>query len=221
MKTTLTVLSLILFFNSYSQTILVTSKDSLSYAIGITIGNDLKKQGLDTFINADVLFRAMREGLLPSGMAALSQEESGNIITDYMNAIRTKQFEMNKKESEMFMADNSKKEKVVTLPSGLQYEVVNKGDGPKPTLMSKVKVHYTGKFVNGNVFDSSLNSDPAEFMVSQVIPGWQEGICLMNTGSKYILYIPWDLAYGEQGISGTIPPYSTLVFDVELIEIIE
>ena len=119
-----------------------------------------------------------------------------------------------------FLAENAKKEGVKTTASGLQYKITQQGNGKQPTAQSVVKVHYTGKLLDGKVFDSSVDrGQPVEFPLNQVIPGWTEGLQLMKEGSKATLYIPAQLAYGEQGVPGTIPPNSTLIFDVELIKV--
>ena len=124
-------------------------------------------------------------------------------------------------EGEAYLAENAKRDEVTVTESGLQYEVLATGEGEKPTAASTVRTHYHGSFISGDVFDSSVDrGQPAEFPVNAVIPGWTEALQLMTEGSKWRLYVPYDLAYGEQGSQGAIPPYSTLIFDVELISII-
>ena len=137
-----------------------------------------------------------------------------------INAIRAEQGKTAKAEGEKFLAENGKKEGVVTLKSGLQYEVLREGNGKKPKATDQVKCHYEGTLINGQVFDSSYKrNEPAVFPLNQVIPGWTEGLQLMQEGAKYRFYIPYILAYGESGAGGSIPPFATLIFDVELLEV--
>lgn len=152
----------------------------------------------------------------------LDYEEAKQVINDFFGKLQQEKFENNKKAGEEFLAINRKKAGVTELPSGLQYQVLRKGDGPVPTASDKVKVHYTGSLINGQVFDSSVErGTPAEFGVTQVIPGWVEALQLMPAGSKWRLFIPSALAYGEQGAGQSIEPNSTLIFDVELLDIVK
>ena len=141
-------------------------------------------------------------------------------MPERINAIRAEQGKAAKAEGEKFLAENGKKEGVETLKSGLQYEVLREGNGKKPKATDQVKCHYEGTLINGQVFDSSYKrNEPAVFPLNQVIPGWTEGLQLMQEGAKYRFYIPYILAYGESGAGGSIPPFATLIFDVELLEV--
>ena len=219
------LLSAVVLFNScddQKKTVnLSTTKDSLSYSIGVMIGTDLKKQSMDTLTDVNIFLQAMRDMLTPDGAPQLTTEEADKIVQAYLSSMNDQKYEKNKKDGENYLTENGKRKEVVTLSSGLQYEVVKEGSGPKATVTNRVKAHYTGTLIDGTVFDDSRKGEPAEFDLGQVIKGWQEGICLMNKGAHYKIYVPWYLAYGEQGIPGAIPPYTTLIFDVELIDIIK
>ncbi len=208
---------------------LKTNVDSLSYAFGIVNYNALKSDSLD--LNAMVVAKAMLDG--KEGKATMTDEEARTYIMTFINAREkvkmAKLAEANKvnfkdyiEQNEKFLAENKGKSGVTTTESGLQYEVVKMGNGPKPTSESTVKVHYTGTLIDGTEFDSSIKrNEPAQFPVSGVIAGWTEALQLMPVGSKFKLYIPQNLAYGENGAGDVIKPYSTLIFDVELLEILK
>ncbi len=197
---------------------LKSSMDSLSYAIGMNIGQSLKAQSLEA-INLDILKAAMND-ILTSATCKLTQEQMMPVIMNTMKKTQEKKFAPVKAEGEKFLADNAKKEGVVSLPSGLQYSIMKKGEGEIPKAADKVNVHYHGTLINGKVFDSSVDrGTPASFGVTQVIAGWVEALQLMPVGSKWKLFIPSALAYGERGAGENIPPFSTLVFEVELLGI--
>lgn len=197
---------------------LKTDNDSLSYAIGVNIGQSLKQQGLDG-INLNLLKAAMND-ILKGNTPAISAENCMPVIMNSMKKVQEKKFAPVKAEGEKFLAENAKKAGVTTLPSGLQYTIINKGTGEIPKASDKVNVHYHGTLLNGKVFDSSVDrGTPAQFGVTQVISGWVEALQLMPTGSKWKLFIPAGLAYGERGAGENIPPFSTLIFDVELLSI--
>ena len=197
--------------------------------LGSMIGNQLRTNTNfygDSTLTLD--YQLLRQGLINgiSGTdSAMSAEQAREYFNGTMEAIQTKkmeaQYKDNKEAGQKFLAENAKKEGVVTTASGLQYEVIKQGNGPLPKETDKVKVHYHGTLVDGTVFDSSVDrGQPAEFGVNQVIKGWVEGLQLMPVGSKYKLYIPQELAYGSQS-QGQIKPFSTLIFEVELIEIVK
>jgi FKBP-type peptidyl-prolyl cis-trans isomerase FklB len=198
-----------------------TKMDSLSYSFGILIAQNLIRQGVET-IDGNSLAKGLEEGLkkMPQVEKDKAVEKANNIVQTAMQGMQAKKYEKTIAEGKEFLATNGKRAGVVTLPSGLQYEILTPGAGPKPKATDKVTVHYHGTLLNGSVFDSSVErGEPANFGVNQVIPGWVEGLQLMPMGSKWKLFIPSDLAYGERGAGQDIGPYSTLVFEVELIKI--
>jgi len=199
---------------------ITTLVDSVSYSLGVNIGRNLKQQSFDT-VDYYFLGKAIMDMINETDSLLIAQEESSKIINDYISSIKKKAYEKNVKESEAFLAENSKRPEVTTLPSGLQYEILVAGNGDKPGPTDRVTVHYHGTLVNGKVFDSSVQrGQPATFGVNQVIKGWTEALQLMPVGSKWKLYIPQDLAYGANPRpGGVIEPYMALIFEVELIEI--
>lgn len=196
---------------------LATELDSVSYAIGLSVASNLKGQGIEN-LNGDAI-RAAVENVNNDGEHPFATEDGDMIVRSYMQKQMEVAQQANKKKGQEFLAENAKKEGVMTTPSGLQYEVIKEGAGAHPVAESVVKVHYHGTLIDGTVFDSSVDrGEPISFGLNQVIPGWTEGVQLMKEGAKYKFYIPSDLAYGERG-SGSIGPGETLIFDVELIEI--
>lgn len=193
--------------------------DKLSYALGLTLGNSLKNGGFAS-LNYDEFTAGVRD-LIEDKDLKMSQEEAKTILDAYFDALQNKMNEENIEAGKAFFAENGKREGVVTTESGLQYEVIKEGDGKIPTASDSVTVHYHGTLLNGEVFDSSVvRGEPATFGVTQVIPGWVEALQLMPTGSKWKLFIPSDLAYGARGASAQIGPHTSLIFEVELIEIV-
>jgi len=199
--------------------------DSLSYSLGVLLAQNLKSQGFGKVDEAS--FQAAFHDVMSGKETAIDVQQCNTVIQEYMqeqqkvkDAEQQKQFESVIAEGKAFLEANAKREGVVTLPSGLEYEVLVAGDGPKPTAKDKVTVHYHGTLIDGTVFDSSVErGQPATFGVGQVISGWTEALQLMPLGSKWKLYIPYDLAYGSRAAGPTIGPYSTLVFEVELLKI--
>jgi FKBP-type peptidyl-prolyl cis-trans isomerase FklB len=192
--------------------------DSLSYSLGVIIAQNVKQQGIEG-VNADKMAKAIND-VLKDQPLEISFEKSNQIFGGYVQQMKMKEHEGNKKAGEDFLAMNKSKAGVTTTASGLQYEIIKPGAGAKPALTSKVKVHYHGTLITGEVFDSSVDrGEPISFPLTGVIQGWQEGVQLMPVGAKYRFFIPYDLAYGERGSGGKIAPYSALVFDVELLDI--
>ena len=194
--------------------------DKVSYALGLSIGNNFQNSGINDLQIEDFV-KGLKD-ILGGQTPEISYDEAKQVINAYFMKLQKEKFEINKKAGEEFLNINKGKAGVVTLPSGLQYQVLQKGEGPKPTASDKVKCHYHGTLINGTVFDSSVQrGEPAVFGVSQVIPGWVEALQLMPVGSKWRLFIPSDLAYGEHGAGEAIEPNSALVFDVELLDIVK
>jgi FKBP-type peptidyl-prolyl cis-trans isomerase FklB len=192
--------------------------DSVSYSFGVLIAQNLKSQGLDSLDQAQ-LAQGIQD-VLKGAKLRYDVQQCNNIVQQHMTALESKKYAGNVEEGKKFLAENSKRSGVVTLPSGLQYEVLTAGSGPKPTASDRVTVHYTGTLVDGTVFDSSVDrGEPATFGVTQVIQGWVEGLQLMPLGSKWKFFIPYELGYGERGAGGVIGPYATLIFEVELLKI--
>ena len=199
---------------------LKTELDSLSYSIGINIAQNLKSQGIDS-INANAMAAAMQH-VMDGSDTLIDINKANEIVSAYMQGATEIKAKAARKDGVDFLAENAKKDGVVTLPSGLQYKVVKMGEGPKPKASDKVTTHYHGTTIDGKVFDSSVDrGQPASFPVGGVIQGWQEALVLMPVGSKWMLYIPENLAYGDRGAGPSIGPYSTLIFEIELIKIDE
>ncbi len=200
--------------------------DKLSYALGLGIGQQLAQMGVGERISvAD--FSAAITDVISGNELKVSHREAQTIVQDFfqqqeakMQAERNEKGKTAKVEGEKYLAENAKKEGVVTLPSGLQYQVLREGNGRKPKATDSVKCHYEGFLIDGTVFDSSVQrGEPATFGLQQVIAGWTEGLQLMQEGAKYRFFIPYMLGYGEGGAGQMIPPFATLIFDVELIEV--
>jgi len=204
--------------------VLTTQKDKFSYALGMNLGTNLHKQSVP--VDPNILLRGLKDALA-GGKTALTEEQARAALMEVQNEMRKKQQaemqaagEANKKEGDAFLAANKAKEGVVTLPSGLQYKILTQGTGPKPTATDSVVCNYRGTLINGTEFDSSYKrGEPATFPVSGVIKGWTEALQLMPVGSKWQLFVPSDLAYGERSPGPEIGPDSTLIFEVELLSI--
>ena len=191
--------------------------DKLSYALGLSMGQNFKGSGVDK-LNADDFADALR-AVYGEGTPAMTYDEAKQVVQEYFTNLQAKAGEMNAKAGKEYLANNAKEEGVKVTESGLQYLVVKEGNGKKPGPNDVVTVHYTGRLIDGTVFDSSVErGEPATCAVGQVIPGWVEGLQLMSEGSAYRLFIPSELAYGEHG-TGPIQPNSTLIFDVQLLKV--
>ncbi len=201
--------------------------DRISYALGLSMGNNFRASGIETINVAD--FADGVAAVFSGKDLKMTYDEAKEEIRKYFTAMQERQQaeaakvgEQNRKLGEAYLADNAKRPGIVTTASGLQYEVLTQGDGPVPAATDQVKVHYTGRLIDGTVFDSSVErGEPATFGVTQVIPGWVEALRLMPVGSKWRLHIPSALAYGPNGAGGVIGPDATLIFDVELLEIVK
>lgn len=194
--------------------------EKVSYALGLSIGNNFQNSGIKD-LNVEDFVKGLTD-VLNDVKPAISYDEAKQVINDYFLKLQKEKLEINKKAGEEFLLINRGRAGVVELPSGLQYQVLKMGDGPKPAATDKVKCHYHGTLINGMVFDSSVErGKPAVFGVNQVIPGWVEALQLMPVGSKWRLFIPSNLAYGEHGAGEMIEPNSTLIFDVELLNIVK
>ena len=201
--------------------------DKLSYALVMSMGHNFKGTGIKTLNSADFAagVASVYDGVKPE----MTFDEAKRIVNEYfakleaeMQAEAAKQGEVNRKNGEAFLTENAKREGIKVTESGLQYEVLESGKGDSPKASDNVEVHYTGKLIDGTVFDSSVERGvPASFGVTQVIPGWVEALQLMHEGDKWRLYIPSDLAYGPNGAGGVIGPNMTLIFDVELLRVIK
>lgn len=201
--------------------------DKLSYALGLGIGQQLKQMGLNASLVIED-FAASIIDVLQDKDLKISNQEAQVIVNAFFqkmeeeqNVAKAKAGKAAKQEGEKFLVENAKKEGVIVTKSGLQYEVLKEGSGKKPKATDTVRCHYEGRLLDGSVFDSSYKrNEPADFGLQQVIAGWTEGVQLMSEGAKYRFYIPYILAYGEGGAGSMIPPFSTLIFDVELIKVL-
>jgi FKBP-type peptidyl-prolyl cis-trans isomerase FklB len=192
--------------------------DSVSYSLGVNIGENIKSQFPD--IDLKNFESGIKDVISDKKQPKIEGAEAQKVIKDYLSKIQAKAGEVKIEEGEKFLAENGKRKEVTSLESGLQYEIITSGEGPKPTLNDQVTTHYHGTLIDGTVFDSSVDrGQPATFPVSGVIKGWTEALQLMPVGSKWRLYVPYNLAYGEKGASAQIGPYTTLIFDVELLKI--
>jgi FKBP-type peptidyl-prolyl cis-trans isomerase FklB len=193
--------------------------DRVSYCFGITIAQNMKQQGMMA-MNAGLLAKGL-DDYMKSAKLMISEDEVPDILQSYFKQLQEKQFEGNIAQGKEFLVENSKRKGVVSLPSGLQYESLKEGNGPKPKATDQVTTHYHGTLIDGTVFDSSVNrGKPATFPVNGVIKGWVETLQLMNVGSKWRIYVPENLAYGASPHpGGPIEPFSTLIFDIELLSI--
>ena len=230
MKVLFTVFTCIVFASSYimaaEDAVLKNQKDRISYAIGVDIGNSLRKNLVE--VNTDIMVKGLRASLAGK-KTLMTDQEVRDTIAAYQQELQAKQMEQlkidaqkNKKEGEAFLAKNKKNKDVISLPSGLQYSIISKGSGTRrPKAADMATVHYRGMLLDGTEFDSSYKRNaPATFAVSAIIKGWTEALLLMEEGAKWKLFIPPDLGYGEMGRPPTIPPNATLIFETELVKVI-
>jgi FKBP-type peptidyl-prolyl cis-trans isomerase FklB len=214
----LSFITILLMTSSAMGQQLKNELDSVSYSVGMLVAQNLKDQGLKE-ISADAFQKAVSD-VYGSGEMMMTAEEAQATFTKFMEKNQSMAGGDNRTAGEQFLAANAKKEGVVVLDNGLQYEVLVEGNGAKPTVTDKVYTHYHGMLIDGTVFDSSVDrGEPIEFPLNRVIRGWTEILQLMPVGSKWRVYIPYDLAYGAQGAGAQIGPYSALIFEIELIEI--
>lgn len=226
MKSRIILMSLAVLFIAVSceqkrptEVKLETEIDTISYCFGINLGEVLNGNKVEN-INIDAVTVALDKMLKEDSTIQISAEEARVILQTYFQKKEKAKFEKNKEAGAKFLEENKKKEGVVTLESGLQYKVLKEGNGEKPTVNDRVTTHYKGTLIDGRVFDSSEGKDPVTFPVNGVIKGWQEALPLMSVGSKWELYVPYNLAYNDRQIPGSIiEPYSTLIFEIELLEI--
>lgn len=194
--------------------------DKVSYALGLSIGNNFQNSGIKD-LQVEDFIKGLTD-VMEEKQPAITYDEAKEVINEYFIKLQKEKMEINKKAGEEFLHINKGRAGVVELPSGLQYQVLKQGNGAKPSATDKVECHYHGTLINGTVFDSSVQrGQPAVFGVNQVIPGWVEALQLMPVGSKWRLFIPSNLAYGEHGAGEMIEPNSTLIFDVELLDIVK
>jgi FKBP-type peptidyl-prolyl cis-trans isomerase FklB len=193
--------------------------EKVSYALGLSLGNNLLGSGVNVLDYAELALGI--QDAMEQNKPKMSYEEAQSVINDFFQSIQAKVGGEALSEGKTFLEENSKRAGVVTLESGLQYEILSEGSGVTPQASDTVKVHYHGTLISGKVFDSSVNrGEPATFGVTQVISGWVEALQLMPVGSKWKLYIPSELAYGAQGAGQAIAPHSALIFEVELLDIV-
>ena len=204
---------------------LETPADSAGYAIGILVGNNNKEQVSNAPGGADISIDAMVAGFAKAARGEetdLTPEEADRIVREFFTSAGEREGQLNLEAGNAFLQQNKERPEVKVTESGMQYEVLQEGDGPIPDADDRVRVHYHGTLIDGTVFDSSVErGEPAVFCVTQVIPGWTEALQMMPAGSKWKIYLPSDLAYGERGAGGDIGPNETLIFEVELLEIVE
>lgn len=199
--------------------------DKLSYALGLSIGRQLSQMGVAE-LNAGDFAQAVKD-MIDGKESQIPTNEAQQLLGEYFRQQEEKQraeaaekYKGAKSEGEKYLTENAKKDGVITLPSGLQYQVLQEGNGKSPKATDKVVCHYEGMLVDGTMFDSSIQrGEPATFPLNGVIAGWTEGLQLMKEGVKYRFFIPYHLGYGERGAGASIPPFATLIFDVELIEV--
>jgi FKBP-type peptidyl-prolyl cis-trans isomerase FklB len=203
--------------NTQNKSELKTPKDTVSYGIGLNIGKNFKAQSIE--VNPDLLLQGIKDQMA-GGKTLITEEQAQSAIMAMQHEGMSKLLEKNKKDSEAFLAENKKKDGVKTTASGLQYKIITEGTGPKPKADQKVSINYRGTLIDGTEFDSSFKrGQPAELVVNQFVKGFSEALQMMSVGSKYEVYIPAELAYGERGAGGAVPPNAATIFTIELLAI--
>ena len=193
--------------------------DKFSYGLGMGIGQNLLSMGVKNMSVEDFI-KGIND-VLKGEKLEMTHAEAQKVVNEHFKQLAEEAYAQNKASGESFLAANAKKEGVTTLPSGLQYEIITEGTGKQPSAADRVQCHYEGTLIDGTVFDSSIKrGEPAVFGVNQVIKGWVEALQLMKEGAKWRLFIPQDMAYGANGAGGMIPPYSALIFEVELLKVL-
>jgi len=225
-----TILLSILTFSLYAQkkVKLKTTEDSVAYSLGLNIAKDLKRAQLDTILPPEFIIAGLTHSFSEKTDLLISEDDALKMISNYFERLNELKKDNEKNEAEKtkkigktFLENNKQDKSIIVTESGLQYKIIKQGNGPKPTESSKVKVHYKGTLIDGTVFDSSYDrGEPVEFGVTQVIKGWTEALLLMPVGSKWKVFIPYDLAYGERSAGNHIKPFSTLIFEIELLDIV-
>ena len=194
------------------------STEQVSYCFGVVLGHNFKNTGLDS-LDMEIFLSAMQD-VFQKKTLKVGPKEAEAAMQQYMQATMMKRSAVAKEQGQKFLDTNKTKDGVKTTATGLQYEILSEGKGKTPSKADRVTVHYTGKLIDGTVFDSSIQrGQPATFRVNQVIPGWTEALQLMQEGDKWVLYIPYSLGYGERGYQSQIPPFATLIFEVELMKV--
>ncbi len=218
------LLTIVVFFTftvsaQHKHTPMNTELDSVSYALGMNIANSFMSGGIDT-LNYTTFIEGLNDVLVEKH-AIMDGQDANKIVNDYVSRIKAEQSKSLREPGEKWLEANATKDGVIVLPNGLQYKVITQGDGAVPVDGQQVKTHYKGTLIDGKVFDSSYDRGaPATFNINQVIKGWTQILKMMPVGSKYEVYIPQNLAYGERAMGANIPPYSALVFTIELLEIV-